>query len=421
MEYFGEGGSATVIDETRAGQLLDGMLAKLGSLRRVLIVPPDITRMHSWAGVISCMLYEKIKSSAHIEVLPAIGTHFPMTEKEIHHMYPGIPAELFKAHDWRNELSKLGEVPGSYIHQLSEGKLDYPITAEVNRLLVDGNWDRIFSVGQLVPHEVIGIANYNKNIFVGVGGSDTINKTHYLGAVYGMERIMGRPNTPVRAVFDYASEHYARHLPITYVHTVRAKDQSGKVVTRGLFASDDNTSFLRGAELARQVNLTFVDKPFRKVVVYLEPEEFKSTWLGNKSVYRTRMAIADHGELIVLAPGVREFGEDPEIDRLIRIYGYRGTPNTLQKVRENPELAKNLSAAAHLIHGSSEGRFSITYCPGHLTREEIEGVGFQYSDLGAMLNRYDPRQLKDGWNTLPDGEEIFYVSNPGLGLWCLQN
>ena len=316
-------------------------------------------------------------------------------------------------------LARLGVVPGERISELSDGKLDYPINIEVNPLLVEGNWDAILSVGQLVPHEVIGIANHAKNVFVGVGGADTINKTHYLGAVVGMERIMGRASNPVRAIFDYASDHFTDDLPITYLLTVRGRADDGSLVTRGLYAGNDTACFYRGSKLCQQANLNLLEKPLPKVVVYLEPEEFKSTWLGNKAVYRTRMAIADEGDLIVLAPGVREFGEDPEIDRLIRKYGYRGIPKTLQSVAENAELAQNLSAAAHLMHGSSEERFNITYCPGHLSRDEIEGVNFSYAKLAEMTRRYDPEKLVDGFNTLPDGEEIFYISNPGQGLWGL--
>lgn len=417
MEYFALGSPTEVIDETRASDLLDQMLAKMGPLRRVLIVPPDGTRFYSWAGELTCMLYKKLSPTAEVVILPALGTHFPMTEEECARMYPGIPFDKFREHDWRNDLSKLGEVPSTFIEDVSEGKLDYSVDCAINKLLVEEKWDRVISVGQLVPHEVIGIANQNKNIFVGVGGFDTINKSHYLGAVYGMERIMGQPMTPVRAVFDYCSEHFTPNLPITYLLTVRAKNDQGKLVTRGLYAGDGADTYLKGAELAREVNLDYLDHSPKKVVVYLDPHEFKSTWLGNKSIYRTRMAIDDGGDLIVLAPGVGEFGEDPEIDRLIRKYGYRGTPHTLEMVKENPELANNLSAAAHLIHGSSEGRFNITYCPGKLTQKEVEGVGFQYADLTEMSQRYDPAKLKDGWNTMPDGEEVFYVSNPGLGLW----
>ncbi len=420
MEYFHEGSMESAISTERAAELLEGMLAQLGPLKRVLLLPPDFTRYHSGAGELTVLLYERLKGQAHVEIMPTLGTHTPMTPEQIGIMYPGIPLERFKDHDWRNSLTRLGEVPGDFVRQVSEGKLDYPVFCEINRLLVEGKWDRILSIGQLVPHEVVGIANQNKNIFVGVGGQETIHKTHFIGAVHGMERMMGREKTPVRDVFNYMGEHFARHLPISYILTVRAKDASGRLITRGLYAGDDNACFLRGAKLCQQANLDLMDKPIRKAVVYLDPSEFKSTWLGNKSIYRTRMAMADDGELIVLAPAVREFGEDAEIGRLIRKYGYRGTPHTLKMVEENADLAANLSAAAHLIHGSSEGRFSITYCPGHLTREDIEAVGFRYGDLNAMAKRYNPETLRDGFNTV-DGEEIFYVSNPALGLWGLKS
>jgi hypothetical protein len=232
-----------------------------------------------------------------------------------------------------------------------------------------------------------------------------------------MERMMGRAETPVRRVLNYASEHFAQEMPIVYVLTVVGKNAEGELVVRGLFIGDDAECFERAAALSLEVNFRMLDHEIKKAVVYLDPHEFKSTWLGNKSVYRTRMALADGAELIVLAPGVHEFGEDKAIDGLIRRYGYCGTPATLAAVKQDPELAANLSAAAHLIHGSSEGRFTIRYCPGHMTREEIEGVHFAYGDLQEMMARYNPAELKDGFNTV-DGEEIFYISNPGLGLWA---
>jgi nickel-dependent lactate racemase len=420
MEFFHVGAPNAVIDETGAGELLDGLLAQLrrrGPLRRVLILPPDVTRYHSGSGPLTCQLYERLRGTAEIAVLPATGTHLPMTDDEIGRMFPGVPRALFHEYDWRNGVVALGEVPAEFLRRVSDGRLDFPARVEVDRLLTESRWDAILSVGQLVPHEVIGIANHNKNVFVGAGGSDLINKSHWLGAVHGIERTMGRADTPVRRVLDHAADHLARHLPIVYLLTVRARDAQGRLVTRGLYAGDDTACFRRGAELCRRVNLDLLPRAPRKVVVYLDELEYKSTWLGNKAIYRTRMAIADGGELVVLAPGVRTFGEDETIDRLIRRYGYRGTPATLEAVRRHPELAANLSAAAHLIHGSTEGRFTVTYCPGHLTREEIEGVGFRYGDLAALAERYAPGRLQDGWNRLPDGEEVFFISNPALGLW----
>jgi nickel-dependent lactate racemase len=414
--YFAAGSPTAGLSPEDLKQGIAKALDALGERRKVLCIPPDITRYHSRAGELTRYVWEYYGDRL-TDVLPAIGTHFPMTECEIATMFGDMPRELFRVHDWRGGVVTLGEAPAEFVREQSEGKLCYPWPAQVDRLLVEGGFDLILSVGQVVPHEVIGMANYNKNIFVGTGGAEGINKSHFIGAVYGMERIMGRADNPVRRVLNYASEHFARHLPIVYVHTVVAKDDSGRLAVRGLFIGDDVECFERAADLSLKVNFVMLDREIHKAVVFLDPAEFRTTWVGNKAVYRTRMALADRAELIVLAPGVKECGEDPTIDRLIRKYGYRGTPATLSAVEANADLAGNLSAAAHLIHGSSEGRFDITYCPGHLEREVVEGVNFRYAPLDRMVERYNPSMLKDGWNIV-DGEEVFFVSNPALGLWA---
>ncbi len=417
MLYLETGSPEARLTEEQLREGLFAALDRLGPRRRVLVVPPDFTRFHSQAGLLTRLIYEYYGARL-TDVLPALGTHTPMTLEQIAEMYAGVPAELFRVHNWRSGVVTVGEVPAQFVREVSEGAVDFGWPAQLARLIWEGGHDLILSVGQVVPHEVIGMASYNKNLFVGTGGAEGINKSHFIGAAYGMERMMGRADTPVRRILDYASQHFIAHLPVVYVHTVVSRGEDGRLWVRGLYISDDRSGFEKAAALSLQVNFQMLEEPLRKVVVYLDPAEFKSTWLGNKSIYRTRMAMADGGELVVLAPGLREFGEDPEIDRLIRRYGYRGTPATLQAVREQPELQANLSAAAHLIHGSSEGRFRIIYCPGHLTRAEIEGVGFEYADLAAMLRRYSPERLRDGWNTLPDGETIYFISNPALGLWA---
>lgn len=422
MEYFATGSPDMTITAARAAALFERMLDQLGALRRVLLVPPDYTRLHSGAGELTVMLYKQLaQRGVTVEVLPALGTHAAMSASQLDEMFPGVPRDIIRTHRWRDDLHDLGEVPAEFVRQVSEGAVSYPIACQVNRRLVTGQWDRIISIGQLVPHEVVGIASHSKNVFVGVGGQETINKTHFLGAAFGMERIMGRPASPVRAVLGYMASRLARDLPISYVLTVRGYDSSGRLVTRGLYGGDDEACFQRGARLCQRVNLDLLDAPLRKVVVYLDEREFQSTWLGNKAIYRLRMAMVDAGELIILAPGVRTFSEDPEIDRLIRRYGYRGARQTLENVEHEPELAANLSAAAHLIHGSTEGRFTVTYCPGGLSLAETEAVGFAYAPLNNMLARYDRRRLTEGMNRMPDGEEVFFVSNPAAGLWALRS
>jgi nickel-dependent lactate racemase len=420
MIFYSHGSEDTAFSPAEARSALFQALDRLGERKRVLAVPPDFTRFHSQAGTLTEMAWEYY-GDRMTDVLPAIGTHFPMTEKEIRTMFGNVPQDLFRVHDWRSGLTTLGEVPAEYIKEVSEGMIDYNIPIQIDELLTNGAHDLILSIGQIVPHEVIGMAGYNKNIFVGTGGGEGINKSHFLGAVYGMERMMGRTDTPVRKVFNYASEHFTKHLPIVYVLTVIGKDAGGKLVIRGLFIGDDAECFHQAAALSLKINFKLLDAPIKKAVVYLDPAEFKSTWLGNKSIYRTRMALADGGELIILAPGLARFGEDDRIDQLIRKYGYVGSERVLQLVKEQEDLRQNLGTAAHLIHGSSEGRFRITYCPGKLTQQEIESVNFEYADLDTMLMRYNPEKLADGCNTLATGEEIFFISNPGLGLWACRD
>lgn len=403
------------------GDLRDGLrqaLDKLGARRKVIAVPPDFTRVHSHAGLLTELAWEYYGNRL-TDVLPATGTHFPMTGSEISRMFGEVPAEKFRVHHWRNGLTPLGCVPGDFVREVSAETVGYDIPFEIDSLLTSGGHDLILSIGQVVPHEVIGVSGYNKNIFIGAGGGEGIHKTHFLGAAFGMERIMGRADTPVTRVLNYVSDRFASHLPIVYVLTVVGPGgDHGEPVVRGLFIGDDIECFRRAAALSLQVNLRLLDRPLKKVVVYLDPSEYKSTWLGNKSIYRTRMAIATGGELIVLAPGVDHFGEDEEIDRLIRAYGYIGTGKVLELVNGKSDLARSLGTAAHLIHGSTEGRFAVTLCPGKLTREEVEKANFQYADVRSMMHRYDPEKLREGINTMPGGEEVFYISNPGLGLWA---
>ncbi len=414
--YCATGSTETELSLQQLQALLTETLHKLGDRGRVLAVPPDQTRIHSHAGDLTRFAWEHYGDRLEA-VLPALGTHAAMQTGQISRMFGEMPQEIFRVHNWRTDIETVGEVPAEFIREQSEGKLDYAWPAQVNRLISQGGFDLILSIGQVVPHEVIGMANYNKNILVGTGGREGINRSHYLGAVYGMERIMGRADNPVRRVLNYASDHFLAHLPIVYVLTVVGRTREGTLAVRGLYIGDDVECFQRAAELSLKVNFEVLDEPVRKAVVHLDPHEFHSTWLGNKAIYRTRMALADDAELIVLAPGVREFGEDRGIDALIRKYGYRGTPATLHAVRDNPDLANDLSAAAHLIHGSSEDRFRITWAPGHLSRQEVEGVGFAWGDLAALEKKYDIGKLQHGYNTV-DGEDIFFIANPGLGLWA---
>ncbi len=397
---------------------LQHALVRLGPRRRVLAIPPDLTRIHSRAGELTQMLHRYYRSKLRA-VLPALGTHAPLTEQQITTMFGEVPHELFRVHDWRNAVTTLGTVEAQRIAELSEGRLSFEWPAQVASLVAEHNWDLIVSVGQVVPHEVAGMANYTKNLFVGTGGREGIDKSHYLGAVYGTERMMGRAETPVRTLLNEAAERFASHLPVVYVLTVIG-EHNGSSVVRGLFISDEPDCFYEAAALSARVNVFEVPKPLSKVVAYMNPEEYHSTWLANKAIYRTRMAIADGGELVVIAPGVHRFGEDDGNDRIIRAYGYHGAEWVQQQVERSPELAEALGAAAHLIHGSHEGRFRVRYATGGIPAAEIAAAGYIPEDLDEMLSRYRPEESPGGVNRTADGEEYFFIPHPAAGLWTAQ-
>ncbi|MBR0541661.1 MAG: DUF2088 domain-containing protein [Clostridia bacterium] len=388
------------------------------NLKKVLILPPDFTRFHSGAGYITNVYYHALtEKGVQVDIMPALGTHVAMTEAQWNAMFGDIPFERMLVHNWRTDVVKLGEIPAAFLSEITEGLWNEPVNAEVNRLVMDESYDLIISPGQVVPHEVIGMANHSKNLFVGVGGSEMINKSHMVGAVYGMERMMGKDFTPVRRMFDYGMEHFLNDRPILFVLTVTTAP-GGNIHTHGIFIGEGRECLTNAVKLAQQKNIDFVEHGLKKCVVYLDPEEFQSTWLGNKAVYRTRMAMADGGELIILAPGVERFGEDGKVDELIRKYGYRGRLKTLEEFKkpENADLRENMGAAAHLIHGSSDGRFTITYAVKNISKEEITSVGFNAADYDELAEKYNPDRLQYGYNEV-DGEEIYYIPNPALGLW----
>ena len=400
-------------------KMMDDLIVQYPNAKKVLIIPPDYTRCYSYAGEITQILYKKLSQSAEVDVIPALGTHMAMNEEEMQKFFGDVvPRERIIVHHWQTDTVCLGYVPAEVCSEISDGLFPEQIDVEVNHLLVDGGYDLILSVGQVVPHEVVGMANYSKNIFVGTGGREMINKSHMLSAICGMEKALGVTDSPARKVYDYAQQHFIDgKLPLVYLQTVTTRENE-ILKLHGLYIGDSRKPFELAAELAQKLNIVHVERRAKKVVTYLDPEELKTTWVGNKGIYRTRMTVADGGELIVLAPGVIAFGENEEMDKMTRKYGYTGTEHILELYRQGV-FEGRLMSAAHLMQGSSEGRFTITYAtkPENLSKEEIESVGYQWADYNEITKRYNPETLKEGWNVLPDGEEVYFVGTPALGLW----
>ncbi len=397
---------------------------KAAGVEKLLLIPPDYSRKSSALGPLTETLYFKLAGQMEeIKVLPASGTHDPMDKESLKSMFGQIPVEDFLVHNWRTETIKVGEIPAAKMKEFSQAELTEAISLEINRHLFDDKYDLIISIGQVIPHEVVGMANYTKNIVVGCGGSQIINKSHFLGALAGMEKIMGKDHSPVRKLYDYCQREFLNRLPLVYLMTVNSPisdSETGLTEIKGIFTGSGRESFEKAVALSQQENIIKVKKPLKKVVVFLKEDKFKSTWIGGKAIYRTRMAVADGGELIIIAPGIHKFGEDQEIDRLLRKYGYRGTELTLNYLHQNKDLQENLSAAAHLIHGSSEDRFKISLASPKLSREEIENINFNYLDYQQTIDKYKIDELENGFNNV-NGEEIFYINNPATGLWIYQD
>lgn len=414
--YYAHGSPTTALDTDDLREALKTTFASISRPEKVLLLPPDQTRLFSRAGELTVLSHELLGDRVS-DIMPALGTHSPMTPAQLDHMFPGIPHDLFRAHRWRDDVVQLGEVPAEFVSRVTGGVYRKAWPAQVNRLLRDGDHDLIFSIGQVVPHEVIGMANYNKNVFVGTGGVAGINESHYLSAMVGIDETLGVAKTPLRQILNYAQDHFCQDMPVLYALTVIEQLKDGTKLTRGLYIGDDHDTFFAAAELARQVNITHLPRAPKHVVAYLDPREFKSTWLGNKAIYRTRKAVATGGRLTVLGPAIEEFGEDKRIDQLIRKYGYRTKAEVMELVAANEDLAADHSAAAHLVHGSPENRFEVVYAAGKLTDEEIRSVGFTPGNLDELSQRYDVSKLDDGFHEDIDGTEFYFVQNPALGLW----
>lgn len=405
--------------EAMCQHLLDEARVRLGcEFRRVLLLPPDLTRAHSGAGWITETLYKLLPPTCDTHVIPTLGQHIPHTPEENRWMFGSIPNERIHAHDWRGGVTRVGIIPAEKVAETTGGRADWEIPVDLNSMLVDEPWDLIINVGHVVPHEVLGFANHNKNYFIGLGGKETICASHIAAAVYGIENNLGNLVTPLRACYNWAEDQFLSRLPDVYFQVVMRRDEENRLVHSGVYVGDDLDTYLNAAKASREQNITVFEKPVKKIVAVMQADEFRATWVANKAVYRTRMAMADGGELLIIAPGVERFGEQPEVEAIIRKYGYCGTPRAMERYRVERDLQEFAHGTAHLLHSSSEGRFTIRYAPGHLSREEVEGVHYAYADLGEALRRYDPAKMAEGWNTMPDGEEVFFISTPSAGLWA---
>jgi nickel-dependent lactate racemase len=388
--------------------------------KKILLLPPDITRSQSGAGYIADILYKYFSGIANVWVMPALGQHAPHTLEQNKKMFPSIPEEKIIKHNCKTDTEKIGTITSDYVKEVTRGAANIDIPIEINKTLLYGNWDFIINIGQVVPHEVFGFSNHNKNYFIGVGGYSTISSSHIASACCGIENILGEILSPIRKCFNKAEEEFAKHLPNIYIMVVTTQNTKGNHVISGFYCGNNVETYYLAAKHSSQENI-ITTPALKKVVCLMREDKFSTTWVANKAIYRTRKAMENNGELIIIAPGLKKFGENNEADFLIRKYGYTGSKNIIKIMEKDEALKKSAHVAAHLMHGSCEQRFKITYAPGYLTKKEIEGVNYKYMDINTALEQYNPQKLKEGFNKLPNGEEIYFKGSPALGLWSKKN
>ena len=413
------GGSNADVSRDELAAFVRDLVVEIAGMdaRRVLLVPPDQTRLHSRAGEIVAQLAGLLEDQVErVDVMPALGTHRPLGPAECRLMFGDAidPARLLH-HRWRDDVTTVGELAADEVDEVVGRPLGLALPFAVNRALVDGSYDLVVAVGQVVPHEVAGFGGYTKHVSIGLGGPETIQRSHFFSAVYGIEQTLGRVDAPVRQLLDRGFDRFLEQRcravrPHRRRRSSRRTGLARRLRRRRRHSLVRRRCVPRGRRAVGRGQHRDGRDAVPPCVAYLDPVEYRSTWLANKAIYRTRLAMADGGELFVVAPGVSRFGEDPVVDALIRRHGYRGRDAALEAMAADPELAANLAAVAHLIHGSTEGRFTVTYAPGpELSRAEVEGVGFRYLALDEALERF-PRDAVDD-------EPFAYLPNPGLGLW----
>jgi nickel-dependent lactate racemase len=373
--------SRAEVDELALRLLSEARSRLKKDLRRVLLLPPDLTRAHSGAGKITETLYKGLVPHCDVHVIPTLGQHLHHTAEQNRWIFGEIPNERIHVHDWIGGVTRIGVIPARLVQESTGGVADWKIPVDLNTPLMKERWDLLINIGHVVPHEVLGFANHNKNYFIGLGGKESICTSHMAAAIYGIENNLGQLITPLRACFNWAENEFLSELPDVYLQVVMKRSPDNRLVTCGVFVGDDLETYLMAARASKKENITVVDESISKIVAVMQADEFHSTWVANKAVYRTRMALADDADLLIIAPGLRRFGEQESVDALIRKYGYRGTPHTLAQYQENADLQQLKHTTAHLLHGSSEGRFRISYASGFLNKKEIEQVNYGYVPL----------------------------------------
>src|SRR6266550_8865879 len=388
--FIGNGAPEYDLSPGELRAILDQALSHVAPGARVLTIIPDKTRddntdlLFPFAAEI---LAER--QIAQLDALVAQGTHVPMTDEEKRSKIGGdsVPGlgHIYD-HQWNvpEELVTIGELSAERVTELTGGLITDAVSVNLNRRLGPGVYDTIIIFSATVPHEVAGFAGGAKYLFPGVAGPDLTHATHWLGALAGIENVIGRVETPTRHMIEAAADFVAAQ--ILTLNSVITREEDNRLRTHALFAGDFRDAFRRAAEVSRQVHIKYTGQKYQRVVALLD-EHYDELWVGGKASYKLGAIIEEGGELIIYAPHLRSISETH--GRLIEKYGYAPLETVREMVAYSDELRANLCIAAHLAHvsyGSSrnaEGhiipRYRITLASA-VTEEVCRRVNLGFLD-----------------------------------------
>ena len=384
---------------------------------RVLAIIPDKTRVdntHLLFPVAAEFLSKR--GVASFDALVAQGTHPAMSksQKLLKIGRTDFSGQLFD-HRWdeSDELITIGELNAETVQQLTMGLIDYAVSVRINKLLAPGIYDKVLVFGATVPHEVAGFAGGAKYFFPGVAGPELTHTTHWLGALAGIENIIGQVETPTRRLIEAAADLIDAR--IISLNTVVSRAEDDELVTYALFAGDIREAFRKAAEVSRQVHIRYTGRKYKKVIALLDPH-YDELWVGGKASYKLGAIIEAGGELIIYAPHLTKLSETH--GALIEKYGYAPLESVRDMLGVSAELRENLCIAAHLAHVAYAGRldergrvvprYKITMATG-LDEEICRRVNLGYLDprtfnYVTMSNDPDTLIVKDA------GRDLYQVS-----------
>jgi nickel-dependent lactate racemase len=359
---------------------------------RVLAIIPDKTRDDN-TDLLFPIAAEFLaqRGVAAFDALVAQGTHPPMSraQKLSKIGVVNFEGQLFD-HRWDepDELTTLGELSAETVRELTGGLIEHAVSVSINKLLAPGVYDVVVVFGATVPHEVAGFAGGAKYFFPGVSGPELTHTTHWLGALAGIENIIGEVETPTRKLIEAAADLIPAR--VISLNSVVSRDANGELVTYALFTGDFRDAFRRAAEVSRQVHIRYTGRKYQTVVALLDPH-YDEMWVGGKASYKLGAIVEDGGELIIYAPHLTKISETH--GALIEKYGYAPLEVVRDMLGASAELRENLCIAAHLAHvayasrtdehGRVVPRYRITMATG-LDEETCRRVNLGYLDYRTL-------------------------------------